>query len=92
MKFSIQHNRAVAGNNITVGIEAEANEVISHVATNLDGFEIGDDVVDPPSVSFEHEFLQAGDASPHLEHRLVVTVTDTQGNTKSADRRWQDVS
>ncbi len=92
MKFTIQRNRAIAGNNITVGIEAEANEVISHVTTNLDGFDIGDDEVDPPCVSFEREFLQAGDASPHLDHRLVVTVTDTQENTKSADRRWQDVS
>jgi hypothetical protein len=92
MKFTIQRTRAIAGNDITVGIEAEGNEVISHVTTNLDGFDIGDDDVDPPSVSFEREFLQAGDASPHLEHRLVVTVTDSQGNTKSADRRWQDVS
>jgi hypothetical protein len=92
MKFTIQRNRAIAGNDITVGIEAEGNEVIAHVTTNLDGFDIGDDEVDPPSVSFERQFLQAGDASPHLEHRLVVTVTDSQGNTKSAARLWQDVS
>ena len=56
MKFTIQRNRAIAGNDITVGIEAEGNEVISHVTTNLDGFDIGDDEVDPPaflsSVSF----------------------------------------
>jgi hypothetical protein len=92
MKFTIQRNRAIAGNDITVGIEAEGNEVIAHVTTNLDGFDIGDDEVDPPSVSFERQFLQAGDASPHLEHRLVVTVTDSQGNAKSAARLWQDVS
>ena len=92
MKFTIQRNRAITGNDITVGIEAEGNEVIAHVTTNLDGFDIGDDEVDPPSVSFERQFLQAGDASPHLEHRLVVTVTDSQGNTKSAARLWQDVS
>lgn len=91
MKFSIQRNRAIAGNDIIVGVEAEG-EAISHVTTNLDGFDIGDDDVDPPSVSFERQFLQAGDASPHLQHRLVVTVTDPQGNTKSADRRWEDVS
>jgi hypothetical protein len=92
MKFSIQHNRAIAGNDITVGVEAEGNEVISHVAVNLDGFDIGDDEVDPPSVSYERQFLQAGDASPHLEHELKVSVTDTQGNNKTADRRWQDVN
>src|ERR1700674_4360944 len=92
MKFSIQHNRAIAGNDITVGLEAEGNEVISHVTTNLDGFDIGDDELDPASVSYERQFLQAGDASPHLQHELIVTATDTPGNTKTADRRWQDAN
>jgi hypothetical protein len=43
MRFSIQHSRAVAGNDITVGVEADGPEVIARVTTNLDGFEIGDD-------------------------------------------------
>ena len=92
MRFSIQHSRAVAGNDITVGVEADGPEVIARVTTNLDGFEIGDDEVDPPCVSYERQFLHAGEASPLMEHELVVTVTDTQGNTKSADRRWQDAT
>jgi hypothetical protein len=92
VKFSIQHNRAVAGNDITVGLEAEGNEVISHVTANLDGFDIGDDEVAPASVSYERQFLQAGDASPHLQHELIVTVTDSQGNAKTANRRWEDAS
>jgi hypothetical protein len=29
MKFSIQHSRAAAGNDITVGFEAEGNDVIA---------------------------------------------------------------
>jgi hypothetical protein len=92
MKFSIQHNRAIVGNDITVGLEAEGSEVISHVTTTLDGFDIGDDEIDPASVSYERQFLQVGNASPHLQHELIVTVTDTRGNTKTADRRWEDVS
>jgi hypothetical protein len=92
VKFSIQHNRAVAGNDITIGLEAEGNEVISHVTANLDGFDIGDDEVAPASVSYERQFLQAGDASPHLQHELIVTVTDSQGNAKTANRRWEDAS
>jgi hypothetical protein len=48
--------------------------------------------VDPPCVSHERQFLHAGGASPLMEHELVVTVADTQGNTKSADRRWQDAT
>jgi hypothetical protein len=92
MKFSIRHNRAIAGNDITVGLEAEGNEIIAHVTTTLDGFDIGDDEINPASVSYERQFLQTGNASPHLQHELIVTVTDTRGNTKTADRRWEDVS
>jgi len=92
MKFSIQHSRAIAGNDITVGTEADGDEVFSHVTTNLDGFDIGDDDIDPPSVSYERQFLQAGDASPHQQHELIVTVTDIQGKTKTANRRWEDVT
>ena len=90
MKFSIQHQRALAGNDITVGIEAEGKEVISHVTVTLDGFGIGEDALDPPAVSYQREWLQVGSASPHLDHQLTVTVTDTQGNTLSADRIWED--
>jgi hypothetical protein len=92
MKFSIQYRRAIAGNDITVGVETDGNEVINHVTINLDGFDIGDDEIDPPSVSYERQFLQAGDASPHLQHELIVTTTDSQGNTKTADRRWEDAN
>jgi len=90
MKFSIQHQRAIVGNDISVAIESEGDQVISHVTTTLDGFDIGDDELEAPSVSYERKFLQAGDASPHLEHDLVVTATDTQGKTISADNRWED--
>jgi hypothetical protein len=92
MKFSIQHNRSIAGNDIMVGVEAEGDEVIAHVTTNLDGFDIADDELDPPSVSYERQFLHAGDASPLLQHVLRVTVTDKQGSAKTADRRWQDAN
>ena len=62
------------------------------MTTTLDGFDIGDDELESPSVSYERQFLQAGDASPHLEHDLVVTVRDAQGKTTSADRRWEDIT
>ena len=92
MKFAIQHQRAIVGNDIRVGVEAEGDQVISRVTTTLDGFDIADDELNPPSTSYEREFLQAGDASPHRTHQLVVTVTDLQGKTTSADRRWQDMN
>jgi hypothetical protein len=90
MKFSIQHHRGTVGNDVTVGAEADGTEQISRVTVTLDGFNIGDDPVDPPSVSYERQFVQVGDASPHQSHHLIVTITDPEGNTKSAARRWED--
>jgi len=83
MKFSIQHQRAPIGNDIVVGIEAEGKERISRVTTTLDGFDIGDEVLNPPGVSYEHQFPRAGEARPELQHQLTV---------KSADRRWEDIT
>lgn len=92
MKFAIQHQRAIAGNDITVGIEADGDQVISHVTITLDGFDLADDELDPPSSSYEHQFLQAGDAAPHMAHELIVTATDAAGKTTSANRRWEDLT
>jgi len=92
MKFAIMHQRSIVGNDINVGIEADGDQTISHVTTTLDGFDLGDDELDPPCASYERQFLQAGDASPHRMHELVVTATDLQGKTTSADRRWQDIT
>ncbi len=58
MKFSIQHQRALVGNGLVVGIEAEAEERISRVTITLDGFDLSDDAIDPPSVSCERQFLR----------------------------------
>lgn len=92
MKFTIQHQRAIVGNDISVGVDADGDQVISRVTTTLDGFDLADDQLDTPSVSYERQWLQAGDASPHRTHELVVTVTDSDGKTTSADRRWEDVT
>ena len=92
MKFSINHQRSLVGNDLVVEIEAEGEERISHVTITLDGFNLSDDAIDPPGVSYERQFLQAGDASPHLQHQLTVLAADPDGKIKSADRRWQDVT
>jgi hypothetical protein len=92
MKISFKHQRALAGNDLTVGVEAEGKERISHVTITLDGFAIVDDGVDPPGVSYERQLLQAGDASPLLPHQLTITITDPEGNISSADRRWEDAN
>ena len=90
MKFSIQHQRAVTGNDVVVGAEAENDELIARVACTLDGFELGIDELDPPAISYERSFPGVGSAGPGTEHSLKITVTDANGKTKIAVRRWED--
>ena len=90
MKFSTQRQRAIIGNDLVIGIEAENDELITRVACTLDGFELGTDGLDPPGVSYEREFLRVGSAGPHTGHELTIAVTDPEGKTKIAVRRWED--
>jgi hypothetical protein len=90
MKFSTQHQRAITGNDLVTGIEAENEELLARVACTLDKFELGTDELDPSSVSYERDFSGVGDAGPHTEHELKITVTDPNGKTKIAVRRWED--
>jgi len=43
MKFSTQRQRAITGNDLVIGIEAENDELIARVVCTLDGFELGTD-------------------------------------------------
>lgn len=54
MKFTITYQRAMAGNDVDVQVDAEDKETIASVRCSLDGFEIGcDDLSDAPVVSFQ---------------------------------------
>jgi len=66
MKFIVQHVRAFSGNDLTVRAEADDHELISRVTITLDGFQLCDDVVDPPGVSYERQLPQAGDGGPKM--------------------------
>jgi hypothetical protein len=90
MKFSTQRQRAITGNDLVIGIEAEDDELIARVACTLDGFELGTDELDPPAVSYEREFPRVGNAGPNTGHELKIAVTDPNGKTKIAVRRWED--
>jgi hypothetical protein len=92
MKFTLAYQRAVMGNDIDVQIQAEGSEVIANVQIVLDGFDLANEAVDPPAIQYQRSILQAGDAAPHKEHNLVVTTTDSDGKSRTATRRWQDVS
>src|SRR5215467_3464945 len=80
MKFNITYQRALAGNDIDVQIDAEDKETIGSVRCSLDGFEIGcDDLSDTPVVSFHRSFPQAGDARSGQTHKFVVEVGGGNG-------------
>jgi len=89
MKFTLTAARAFLGNDIDVQVENDGGTIAS-VVTVLDGSEIGRDDLSPPSVSYERSFPHAGNASPELEHTLVVTATDSQGNSQSSTKIWKD--
>jgi hypothetical protein len=91
MKFSTQHQRAITGNDIVIGVEADDSELIARVTTTLDGFEIGADQLDPPGVSYEREFPRVGSAEPFAQHELKIAVTDPDGKIKIAVRKWADL-
>jgi hypothetical protein len=92
MKFSIQHQRSVAGNDISVAVDGEGDQVISHVTTTFDGFDIGDDELDPPCASYERKFLQAGYASPHLGRAMCCLNAGGEKFCLLTIRRFQSES
>ena len=64
MKFTIGHTRALAGNDVSVKVEADGDKAIQSVLTKLDGFELADDELENPSDSYERAFPGAGTAGP----------------------------
>jgi len=94
MKFNLNYQRALIGNNIDVQIDAETGEIISGVNCTLDGFEIAsDDLSQTPVVSFHRTFSLAGDASSGQAHKLVVEVIGKPGEPNTyATRIWTDLT
>ncbi len=90
MKFTIQHARAFAGNDIYVKVEADTGENLSGVRTELDGFELADDALTEGSVSYERTFSGAGSAGSGTQHSLVVTATLADGTSHSSTSMWTD--
>jgi hypothetical protein len=93
MKFTIACQRAVAGNDIDLQIEAEAAEEIVGVTCLLDGSEISsDDLRGTPVISYHRTVGQAGEARPGQTHHLIVEVrVKNEGPSRFATRIWTDV-
>ena len=81
----------VGGNDITVQVNAGAQEQISRVVVELDGFTLNDDVLGEPEESYINEFRSAGSAAPGTSHLLKVTAYDTNNAPHVASRHWEDL-
>jgi hypothetical protein len=90
MKFTINHARAVAGNDIYVSVQADDRKAIASVRTELDGIELAEDQLSVASDFYERTFSRAGTAGPHTEHSLIVTAELTDGAGHSSTSIWSD--
>jgi hypothetical protein len=90
LKFTVNHSRALMGNDISVSVDVDEGKSIQRVETKLDGFTLADDLLETPSDSYQRTFLSAGDAGHGTEHRLVVSVEQDGGNIHSSTSVWAD--
>ncbi len=92
MRFSLGQKRATVGHTITVKVTAGSKEEIKRVIITLDGRKLESETLSPPEVQFERVFNQVGGAGPGQRHVLTVKATNTEGESRVASRRWNDVS
>jgi len=92
MRFLLRQKRAMIGHTITIKVTAGSTEEIKRVAISLDGRKIDSEILSPPEVQFERVFNQVGGGGPGRNHVLTVRATNTEGDTKVASLRWNDVS
>ncbi len=90
MKFTVNHARAIEGNDIRVSVQADDGESIASVRTELDAIKLANDELSAPSDSYERTFSRAGTAGPHSQHTLIVTAELTDGAAHSATSIWSD--
>jgi hypothetical protein len=90
MKFNLNHTRSSIGNDIVVNVEADRGNTIQRVRTELDGFEISNDILKNPSDSYTRTFPTVGSASPGMEHTLVVSAEQDDAKVHSSTCIWND--
>lgn len=90
MKFTVNHARAIAGNDIYVSVQADQGKSLTSVRTELDGIELARDELSAPSDFYEHTFSRAGSAGPGTQHTLVVTAELNDNTNHSSTSIWSD--
>ena len=92
MRFNLSNKRAMIGHSIRVKVTAGAKELIAKVTTELDGRKLGADSLRPAELQYERVFEHVGGGGPGQNHVLRVRATNSDGETRVASRRWNDVS
>jgi hypothetical protein len=90
MDIQIQAGRDLVNQWVDVAVKGGAGQLIANVTTVLDGFAIGDDIVNPPEDSYQNTWHQVGTGAPNQTHSVVVTVVDDKGHQASASKTWRD--
>ncbi len=90
MKFTAEHRRAFAGNDIIVSVSSDDNESISAISVTLDDSSLDDQALPEGSNLYSREFDQAGDAAPGKDHVLQVQAWDQDHKPHSATSQWTD--
>jgi hypothetical protein len=90
MEIGIQAGRDIMDQWVDVTVKGGSGQLISHVTTNLDGFPIGDDDLNPPESSYQRTWHQVGSGGANQTHQVAVTAHDQKGNEESASKTWQD--
>jgi hypothetical protein len=90
MKFTINHARAIEGNDIYIRVQADDGKSISSVRTELDGIDLADDDLSSPSDFYEHMFPRAGSAAPGMQHTLIINAELADGTAHSSTSIWSD--
>jgi len=90
MDIQIRGGKDLVNQFVEVEVKGREGQLVANVTTVLDGFEIGDDDLNPPEDSYERTWNQVGTGAPNQTHKVVVTAVDDKGNQSSASKTWQN--
>ncbi len=90
MRFTLSHRRATMGNDLSVLVAGEGDELLSRVRVEYDGFGLSDETFAPGVTQYEKQYSQVGTAAPREPHRLIVTATSDLEKQRTAIHSWED--
>ena len=89
MQFSLGHDKAATGHDISVGVTGENGQLIAQVVTEYDASQLGNDQLQPAARQYARSWVRKGMAGPGQEHSVRVVATDQNGNQENAVTKWE---